>query len=89
MTDSIHSLLQRLVNYPVSESNAEAVWLQLLAARALLQLGPPAKTAGDLLAAARTTGQNGGIIRAQKLSPARRSEIARKAAQTRWNGHDQ
>lgn len=29
-------------------------------------------------------GRPGGIARAKKLSPARRSEIARKAAETRW-----
>ena len=30
------------------------------------------------------SGANGGKARAEKLSPERRSEIARKAAQTRW-----
>lgn len=38
------------------------------------------------------TGRNessaaGGVARAAKLHPSRRSEIARKAALTRWSGH--
>jgi hypothetical protein len=36
----------------------------------------------------RNGGLKGGAARADKLSPERRSEIARKAAQTRWQkGH--
>lgn len=31
---------------------------------------------------------NGGLIRAAKLSPERRSEIARNAAKARWRPHD-
>jgi hypothetical protein len=34
--------------------------------------------------AGRTGGLKGGSMRAQKLSPERRSEIARSAAQARW-----
>jgi hypothetical protein len=34
--------------------------------------------------AGRTGGLKGGAIRAKKLSPERRSEIARRAAQARW-----
>ena len=34
--------------------------------------------------AGRTGGLKGGAIRAKKLSPERRSEIARTAAQARW-----
>jgi hypothetical protein len=30
-------------------------------------------------------GKVGGVARAEKLSPARRKQIARKAAQARWN----
>ena len=29
--------------------------------------------------------RNGGVVRAQSLSPERRSEIARKAARARWS----
>ena len=32
-------------------------------------------------------GRPGGIARAKKLSAARRSEIAKKAASERWKGH--
>ncbi len=32
----------------------------------------------------RNGGLKGGVVRAEKLSPEKRSEIARKAAQTRW-----
>ena len=32
----------------------------------------------------RNGGLKGGVARAEKLSPEKRSEIARKAAQTRW-----
>jgi hypothetical protein len=32
-------------------------------------------------------GRIGALARAQKLSPRRRSEIAKKAALTRWAGH--
>jgi hypothetical protein len=35
--------------------------------------------------AGRKGGQRGGKARANKLSPEKRSEIARKAAQARWN----
>lgn len=33
----------------------------------------------------RKGGLKGGKVRAERLSPARRSEIAKKAAQTRWH----
>jgi hypothetical protein len=36
----------------------------------------------------RNGGLKGGVSRAEKLSPERRSEIARKAANARWNGSD-
>ena len=36
--------------------------------------------------AAQWLGQRGGKARAKALSPARRREIAKKAAKTRWNG---
>ena len=35
--------------------------------------------------AARSLGQRGGKARAKSLTPKRRAEIARKAAQKRWN----
>jgi len=35
--------------------------------------------------AGRSGGQRGGRARAEKLSPAKRSEIARKAARARWD----
>lgn len=34
----------------------------------------------------RAGGQKGGKARSEKLTPARRSEIAKKAAQARWSG---
>ena len=37
--------------------------------------------------AAKALGAKGGKARAAKLSPERRSEIARKAAKSRWCGH--
>lgn len=33
---------------------------------------------------ARALGRNGGKVRAEKLSPERRAEIAKQAAQARW-----
>ena len=38
----------------------------------------------DFKALGRLGGLNGGKARAEKLTPERRSEIAKKAAQTRW-----
>lgn len=40
----------------------------------------------EVLSAGQKLGQRGGEARAQNLSPERRSEIARLAAQTRWQG---
>lgn len=40
----------------------------------------PAQTNG------RNGGLKGGVARAEKLSPEKRSEIARKAARARWGG---
>ena len=37
--------------------------------------------------AAKALGAKGGKARAAKLSPERRSEIARRAAKSRWRGH--
>lgn len=37
--------------------------------------------------AASEMGKKGGPARAKALSPQKRSEIARKAAQARWKGH--
>ncbi len=39
------------------------------------------------VALGRLGGLKGGIIRASKLTPERRREIARKAAQKRWRGN--
>lgn len=44
---------------------------------------PPAKDP-ERVARGKLGGSKGGTIRAAKLSPERRAEIARKAAQTRW-----
>lgn len=41
---------------------------------------------GDENSAARSLGSRGGKTRAEKLSPGRRSEIARAAARKRWEG---
>ena len=40
------------------------------------------------VALGRLGGKKGGPARAEKLSPERRSEIARKAAISRWEGQD-
>jgi len=37
------------------------------------------------VALGRLGGQKGGVERAKRLSPRKRSQIARKAAKTRWN----
>ncbi len=55
---------------------------------AILDRWPESETpAKDPERVARGTlgGSKGGKLRAEKLSPERRSEIARKAAQTRWS----
>lgn len=50
---------------------------------------PPALAAMDVSAAAKELGRRGGLkggpARAKKLSPERRSAIARKAAEVRWD----
>jgi hypothetical protein len=51
---------------------------------AILDGTPPAKDP-ERVARGRLGGAKGGKIRAEKLSPERRSEIARKAAAARWN----
>ena len=40
------------------------------------------------VALGRLGGKRGGKARAEKLTPERRSEIARKAAQARWGGYN-
>ncbi len=47
--------------------------------------GVKAKPTIDYKALGRKGGLKGGKVRASRLSPERRSEIAREAAQTRWN----
>ena len=42
----------------------------------------------DVKSAAASLGSLGGRARAEKMSPARRSEIARAAAEKRWQGKD-
>jgi hypothetical protein len=37
--------------------------------------------------AAQSLGRRGGRARAEKISPERRAEIAKKAAKKRWEGH--
>lgn len=44
---------------------------------------PPKPESAEVVAG-RTGGLKGGVERAKRLSPKRRSEIARKAAHTRW-----
>lgn len=46
---------------------------------------PPAKNPAAV-ALGKLGGQKGGAARAAKLSPKRRSAIAKKAAASRWNG---
>ena len=41
----------------------------------------------ERVARGRLGGAKGGKLRADKLSPERRSEIARKAAEARWSSH--
>lgn len=48
---------------------------------------PPAKDPARV-ARGKLGGAEGGAIRATKLSPERRSEIARKAAETRWKSRE-
>ncbi len=48
------------------------------------QVSPRPKPKQDLKALGRLGGLKGGKARAEKLTPARRVEIARKAAQARW-----
>jgi hypothetical protein len=45
----------------------------------------PQETEPGQVRAGRKGGLKGGKARAEKLSPARRSEIAKKAAQARWD----
>jgi hypothetical protein len=54
---------------------------------AILDGTPPAKDP-DRVARGRLGGAKGGKIRAAKLSPERRAEIARRAAQARWAQRD-
>jgi len=47
---------------------------------------PPEEKDSKAVAAGRLGGCKGGRARAQKLSPKRRKEIAKRAAETRWGG---
>ncbi len=49
------------------------------------QSGPPRVKNSAAVALGRLGGKKGGPARAKKLSPERRSEIARKAAAARWS----
>ncbi len=49
------------------------------------EVEPKTKQTIDYKALGMRGGLKGGKVRASRLSPERRSEIARKAAQTRWN----
>ena len=47
--------------------------------------GPQEDSATPTPVNGRSGGLRGGVARAEKLSPEKRSEIAKKAAQTRWS----
>ena len=46
------------------------------------------KLSAEALDFFREEGRRGGKVRLKNLTPAKRSEIARKAAQARWKGHE-
>jgi len=52
---------------------------------AIGEAGPEERPEIDYAALGRKGGLKGGKARAEKLTPERRSEIAKKAAQARWN----
>jgi hypothetical protein len=54
---------------------------------AILNGDPPAKDPGRV-ERGKLSGAKGGKVRADKLSPERRSEIARKAAEARWHSSE-
>ncbi|OPY82521.1 MAG: hypothetical protein A4E65_00821 [Syntrophorhabdus sp. PtaU1.Bin153] len=51
---------------------------------AKIATGEIEESATDTKEYAREGGRKGGRLRAERISPARRSEIARKAAEARW-----
>ena len=54
---------------------------------AILDGSPPAKDP-ERVARGKLGGSKGGKLRAEKLSPERRAEIAKRAAEARWARHE-
>ena len=59
-----------------------AVKVARIATGEIMDERDPVQTAGQIL------GRQGGKARARKLSPKQRTQIARKAAKTRWVAHE-
>ena len=85
MNEDLDSPLERLVDAVMDQPNqtpelwnALEVFVKALLANEAISLRDAAMTLG------KAGGQKGGIARAAKLSPARRHEIAVKAARVRW-----
>lgn len=73
--------------HTVQEPRYDALMADLnrMAARIVQQSTEPQPPKTAAQASGRKGGLKGGVARAEKLSPEKRSEIARKAAQARWS----
>ncbi len=72
-------------NLSRAERQALLAYLSTLRAVSLFDLLRERKAAGPVSVPSKAPNRaRGGLVRAAKLTPARRSEIARKAALTRW-----
>ena len=65
---------------------ADAVGAAIMVAR--IATGEEEDTRQELASAAAQLGRKGGKKRAENMSPERRKEIARKAAEKRWRGSE-
>lgn len=84
MPDVVRQLLEQIIAFRVSDpTNPDALYLQNLAAKALLIYNDNSDNSSPM--SVRTAGRAGGEARKQKLTSEQRSEIAQKAALSRWS----
>ncbi len=70
------------------DGNALAVMVAKIATGEIIEADPDEGKNPAAVALGRKGGQKGGYLRAAKLSPEKRKEIAKNAANKRWNKKD-
>lgn len=87
MSKALENELKRIISEKKNEINILEQVLQILYRESKKDQNSSGKDP-DAVSLGRKGGLKGGLARARKLSPERRSEIAKKAAETRWGTYN-